>query len=33
LEDHRFWIRINQIWGALFPSLAQELCVQLRKPA
>jgi SAM-dependent methyltransferase len=33
LEDHRFWIRINQVWGALFPSLAQELCVQLRKPA
>jgi SAM-dependent methyltransferase len=31
LEDHRFWIRINQIWGALFPSLAQELCIQLRK--
>ena len=33
LEDHPWWIRINQVWGALFPSLAQELCVQLRKPA
>jgi SAM-dependent methyltransferase len=33
LEDHRFWIRINQVWGGLFPTLAQELCVQLRKPA
>lgn len=33
LEDHEFWIRINQIWGALFPSLAQELCIQARKPA
>jgi SAM-dependent methyltransferase len=33
LEDHRSWIRINQVWGALLPSLAQELCMQLRKPA
>ena len=32
LEDYELWIRINQAWGALFPSLAQELCVQLRKP-
>jgi hypothetical protein len=32
LEDYELWIRINQVWGALFPSLAQELCVQLRKP-
>ena len=33
LEDYAWWIRINQVWGALFPSLSQELCVQLRKPA
>lgn len=33
LEDHAWWIRVNQVWGALCPSLSQELCVQLRKPA
>jgi hypothetical protein len=33
LEDHAWWIRVNQVWGALFPSLSQELCVQLRKTA
>ncbi|OQX15480.1 MAG: hypothetical protein BWK76_13015 [Desulfobulbaceae bacterium A2] len=33
LENHAGWIRLNQAWGALFPSLSQELCVQLRKAA
>lgn len=33
LENYAFWIRFNQVWAALFPSLGQELCVQLRKPA
>ena len=32
LENHALWIRLNQVWAALFPSLGQELCVQLRKP-
>lgn len=32
LENYAVWIRLNQIWGALFPSLGQELCLQLRKP-
>lgn len=30
LENYSFWIRMNQLWGALFPSLSQELCIQLR---
>lgn len=33
LEDYAAWIRFNQIGAALFPSLGQELCMQLRKPA
>lgn len=33
LEDYAAWIRFNQVWAALFPSLGMELCVQLRKPA
>ena len=32
LENYAAWIRFNQIWAALFPSLGQELCVQIRKP-
>lgn len=32
LENYALWIRFNQIWAALFPSLGQELCVQIRKP-
>jgi hypothetical protein len=32
LEDYAGWIRINQVGAALFPSLGQELCMQLRKP-
>lgn len=32
LENYAFWIRFNQVWAAMFPSLGQELCVQLRKP-
>ena len=32
LEDYAAWIRFNQIGAALFPSLGQELCMQLRKP-
>lgn len=33
LEQYAGWIRFNQIFAALFPSLGQELCVQVRKPA
>ncbi len=33
LENYPAWIRLNQIWAALFPSLGMELCVQIRKPA
>ena len=33
LENYAFWIRLNQVWAALFPALGQELCVQIRKPA
>ncbi|MBN1830737.1 MAG: class I SAM-dependent methyltransferase [Deltaproteobacteria bacterium] len=31
LENHSAWIRLNQIWGALFPSLGREICIQLRR--
>jgi 2-polyprenyl-6-hydroxyphenyl methylase/3-demethylubiquinone-9 3-methyltransferase len=30
LEDSRVWARVNQLWGALFPSLGGELCVTAR---
>lgn len=33
LENYAAWIRLNQIGAALFPSVGQELCMQLRKPA
>jgi len=29
-ENHRSWVRLNQVWGALFPSLGSELCVKAR---
>jgi SAM-dependent methyltransferase len=32
LEGYASWIRLNQIFAALFPSLGQELCLQVRKP-
>ena len=31
LEDYAAWIRFNQIGASLFPSIGQELCMQLRK--
>ena len=31
LEDYPAWIRLNQIGASLFPSIGQELCMQLRK--
>jgi SAM-dependent methyltransferase len=31
-ENFAIWVRINQIWGTLFPSLSQELCLKARKP-
>ncbi|MDD3248995.1 MAG: methyltransferase domain-containing protein [Smithellaceae bacterium] len=31
LENYKLWIRFNQLWGALFPSLGQEFCLKLRK--
>jgi SAM-dependent methyltransferase len=33
LENLPIWIRVNQCWAGLFPSLAGEFCAQLRKPA
>ena len=32
-ENSAIWMRINQIWGTLFPSLSQELCIKVRKPS
>lgn len=32
LEDYAAWIRFNQIGASLFPSIGQELCMQVRKP-
>jgi SAM-dependent methyltransferase len=31
LENHAWWIRLNQFWAALFPSLGSECCVQARR--
>lgn len=31
LEDSRTWIRLNQVWGGLFPSLGSECCLQARR--
>lgn len=33
LENFGWWIRLNQLWGALFPSLGQEVYLAARKPA
>ena len=33
VENSRAWVRLNQWWGGLFPSLGSELCVVLRKRA
>jgi SAM-dependent methyltransferase len=33
LENSSAWIRLNQLWGALFPSLGSEICLRARKPA
>ncbi len=33
LENWLPWIRLNQAWGALFPSLGSEVCLRARKPA
>ena len=30
LQNYSAWIRLNQLWGALFPSLGREICIQLR---
>lgn len=30
LENWRIWVRLNQIWGAIFPSLGREICIQYR---
>lgn len=30
-EDWKWWIRFNQAWGALLPSLGSECCVQARR--
>jgi len=32
LENSRKWVRMNQFWGALFPSLAREIAIQCRLP-
>jgi len=31
LENSLLWIRFNQLWGALFPSLGSEVFLQARK--
>lgn len=31
LENSRTWVRMNQAWGGLCPSLGSELCVVLRR--
>lgn len=31
LENSAVWVRLNQCWGAAFPSLGSELCVVLRR--
>jgi len=31
-ENSALWMRANQLWGTLFPSLSHELCLKLRKP-
>ena len=33
LENWRSWIRLNQIWGAISPSLGSECCIQARRTA
>ncbi|UYV11500.1 MAG: class I SAM-dependent methyltransferase [Phycisphaera sp.] len=33
LENFGWWIRLNQLWGVLFPSLGQEVYLAARKPA
>jgi len=33
LENYRWWIRLNQLWGALFPSLGSEIYLQARRPS
>ncbi|MCK4838619.1 MAG: methyltransferase domain-containing protein, partial [Desulfobulbaceae bacterium] len=32
-ENSAVWMRVNQLWGAMFPSLSQELCIKVRKPS
>lgn len=32
LENWRWWVRLNQFWAALFPSLGSECCIQARRP-
>lgn len=31
LENHRWWLRLNQIWGAFFPALGSEAYMQARR--
>ncbi|SKB01802.1 Ubiquinone/menaquinone biosynthesis C-methylase UbiE [Prosthecobacter debontii] len=31
LENYRWWLRLNQIWGALLPSLGSEVYIQARR--
>jgi hypothetical protein len=31
LENRSWWIRLNQLWGAMFPSLGQEVYLSARK--
>jgi hypothetical protein len=33
LENDWWWVRLNQLWGSLFPSLGQEIYLCARKPA
>jgi hypothetical protein len=31
LENQAWWVRLNQLWGALFPSLGGEVYLSARK--
>ncbi|MDD1606442.1 MAG: hypothetical protein LUP96_07085, partial [Methylococcaceae bacterium] len=31
LENHKGWVRLNLLWGALFPALSGEIYWQMRK--
>lgn len=32
LENSKMWVRLNQLWGGLFPAFGRELYIQAHKP-